>query len=372
MKLAYTISGIYNSGGMENILLQKANYLADVLGYDVTIITTDQDGRASFFPISSRIHLIDLGINYHKAKPSRLWHLKKLILKRKHKKSLNRLLKTSGYDICISLMDFDFSFLHSIKDGSRKIVEFHFSRYAKALATTNKIKSILQRFRTLVWKRILNKYSRFVVLTERDKQQWEPLANVTVIPNFISTYPDQYADVRSKRVISVGRYDYQKGFDMLLPAWGRIQHKLPDWELVIFGGGDRSMLECQIENEGLERITLSPPTQHIDKEYQKSGFYVLSSRYEGLPMVLLEAMSYGLPVVSFDCACGPSDVLTPEFSKLVPAEDVDKLSQSILDVASDDEWREHATKGAVKHSQLYSKDKIMARWDDLFKSVAGY
>ncbi len=369
MKIAYTISGIFNSGGMERILIQKANYLADVLGYDVTIITTDQENRASFFPVSSKIRQKDLGINYYMAKQSKFWQLKKIILKYKHKRELTKFLNEANFDICISLMDFDFSFLHSIKDGSKKIVESHFSRYAKVIASTNPIMKRLQSFRTIIRKKILKKYSTFVVLTEKDKLQWQPLNNISVIPNFINSYPSQFCDVCSHRIISVGRYDYQKGFDMLLSAWAKVQNEMPDWELVIFGGGDKSPYETQISREQLQRVRLESSTKDIGHEYQTSSIYVLSSRYEGLPMVLLEAMSYGLPIISFDCACGPSDILTPDFGKLVPREDIDKLAENMLAVAKDNKWREDASKNAILHSKQFSIANIMTRWDRMFKSL---
>ena len=183
MKIAYTISGLYNSGGMENILLQKANYLSDVLGADITIITTDQDNRETFFQVSPSINLVDLDINYFKFRKSKFWHIYKILLKRKHKRVLENYLIENEFDICVSLMDFDFAFLPLIKDRSIKIAEFHFSRYAKVYATKNKIKKICQYLRTFFWKRIIKKYDRFVVLTQQDKEQWGNMSNIVVIPN---------------------------------------------------------------------------------------------------------------------------------------------------------------------------------------------
>ncbi len=156
---------------------------------------------------------------------------------------------------------------------------------------------------------------------------------------------------------------------MLLSAWAKVQNEMPDWELVIFGGGDKSPYETQISREQLQRVRLESSTKDIGHEYQTSSIYVLSSRYEGLPMVLLEAMSYGLPIISFDCACGPSDILTPDFGKLVPREDIDKLAENMLAFAKDNKWKEDASKNAILHSKQFSTANIMTRWDRMFKSV---
>lgn len=354
---------------MENILIQKANYLADVLGYDVTIITTDQNNRDVFFNISQRINLVDLDINYYKHKTSRLWQLKKLWLKKKHRDSLKNYLSKQNIDICISLMDFDFTFLPKIKDGSLKVAEYHFSRYAKVYATKNKIMKFLQYIRTLTWKRILKKYDRFVVLTRQDQEQWGNMSNIVVIPNFIESHSYVEYNYASKRIISVGRADYQKGFDMLLTAWNLIQRNIPEWKLVIIGGGDKHSLLRQIEKFHINNVTLQPPTKDIVKEYHNSAFYVMSSRYEGLPLVLLEAMEAGLPIVSFACPCGPKDILMPDFGRIVKPNNVKALASEMLECANNISWRQKASLSAVLASRDYEKENIMRRWDDLFNSL---
>lgn len=354
---------------MENILLQKANYLSDILGYDVTIITTDQDGRETFFKKSTKIKQIDLGINYYKYKSSLFWHIKKYHLIRQHRKKLTSILRDSQFDICISLMDFDFTFLPLIKDNSKKIAEFHFSRYSKALSSTNKLKKLVQYLRTYLWKYYLNKYNQFVVLTEQDKQQWGNMANIKVIPNFINeTHSGPYNEL-SKQIISVGRADYQKGYDMLLSAWEIAQKELPGWELVIFGGGDKSDLKSQIHNKKIANLKLCPPTPNIGEEYLKSSLYVMSSRYEGLPLVLLEAMCYGLPIVSFECPCGPRDILRQNFGRLVKSNSIQDLAEALIDCVEDFEWRKEASYAAKERSKLYLKERIMTIWQNLFNEL---
>lgn len=371
MKIAYTISGLFNSGGMENILIQKTNYLADELGYDVTIITTDQNSRAIFFPLSPKVKLVDLDINYYQHRFSKLWHLKKFFLKKKHRKALDEYLNQNKYDIVISLMDFDFGFLYKIKDSSKKILEYHFAKYSKVNATNNRLKKIIQRFRADSWNRTVSKYEKFIVLTEEDKLQWGDLHNIQVIPNFIKGTPDEKADLKNKRVISVGRAEFQKGFDMLIDAWAIVNHSFPDWKLTIIGGGDKNSLQEQIDSLNLsDSIKLLPPNPNIKDEYLDSSLYVMSSRFEGLPLVLLEAMSYGLPIVSFSCKCGPKDILKPTFSTLVECNDIKALAEGIKFWIADEDIRVNAGAQAKKESEKYVIRQIMSVWNSLFRSLA--
>lgn len=370
MKIAYTISGLYNSGGMENILIQKANYLADILGYNITIITTDQKSRPSFFSLSHKVNLIDLGVNYQDAKQSKLWHLKKLYLKKIHQKALTYYLKNNNYDIVISLMDFDFSFLYKIKDGSKKILEYHFAKYSKVNATNNIIKKIIQKCRADSWDKVVANYDKFIVLTKEDKEQWKNLDNVRVIPNFIKKLPNRKAELRNKRVISVGRADFQKGFDMLIDAWSIVSKNFPDWILTIIGGGDKASLQNQINKLCLsDSIKLLPPNPDIEEEYLDSSLYVMSSRFEGLPLVLLEAMSFGLPIVSFNCPCGPKDILKPDFSSLVDSGDIKGLARELMRWINNYSYRKEAQYNAIREANKYTIEKTMKIWDTLFIEV---
>ncbi|MDE5551763.1 MAG: glycosyltransferase, partial [Muribaculaceae bacterium] len=146
------------------------------------------------------------------------------------------------------------------------------------------------------------------------------------------------------------------------------QKKLPGWQLDIFGGGDKKQFTDIIEKENIEAVTFHNPTSEIGKEYADSSFYVMSSRYEGLPLVLLEAMSYGLPVVSFQCPCGPADIIKEQFGILVPPENTEALAEAIVRCADNQSWRESASRNARSEARKYSKDEIMKRWQYLFQS----
>lgn len=370
MKVVYCINGAYNSGGMERVLMNKANYLADVLGYEVLIVTTDRKGRIPFFTFSSNIRIIDLGINYINDKNNPLW-IRLLKKQRKlfiHRKRLEALLKKERPDICISMFDMDAGFLYKIKDGSKKVLEYHFSKNAKIIEATNPIVQWAQKLRIQRWTEMVQKYNYFVVLTEEDKEAWGNLSNIVVIPNALSSFPTEIASLNEKTVLSVGRISYQKGFDRLIKAWEIVHKSHPEWKLRIRGNGNKEQLLQQIATLELDdSIQILPATSEIDTEYLNSSIYVMSSRYEGFPMVLLEAMSYGLPIASFSCPCGPKDIITHGIDGLLCEDgDIEELARTILLLIEDRSLREKIGRAAKQRSLDFSAEKIMKMWENLF------
>lgn len=374
MKIIYSICGLYNSGGMERIVTQKANYLADVFGYNVTIVTTDQKDRPVFFSLSTKVKHFDLGINYGDGEHDNMNVIKKVLGKkmktRQHFRKLNAFLCEEKADIVITTINNDLNLLLKIQDGSKKICEFHFSRQTKILEAPNALLRNIQRIRMVLWKRYFAKYDKFIVLTEEDKVAWGNLKNMIVIPNFVDEIPPYVSAKREKRVICVGRAVYQKGFDLMLDIWKFVMEKDTEWQLYIYGNGDKTALEDKKKNLGLTNsVHLMPATKTIDQEYDKSSIYALSSRYEGLPMVLLEAMSHGLPIVSFACPCGPKDVIKETFGSIVENGDTKSFSNVLLEWMHNPDKLELGSKNAYGEIQKYSKSAIMKKWNLLFKKI---
>lgn len=371
MKILYCINATYNSGGMEKMLMLKANYLINK-GYEVVIVTTEQSGKNHFFPFSNKIKFIDLNINYNECNklilPIRIffkWR-KKII----HKKRLTKVLQNEKSNIVISMFDYDFDFLYKIKDGSKKILEFHFSRYYKVYSSRNIILKIFQYFRTFQWKLISQKYDCFVVLTESDKKAWGSTQNIIVLPNAIENIPQEITNSNQKTVCSIGRISYEKGFDLLLKAWLIVHNKFPDWKLRITGGGDSSSLQQQINNYNLtENVLILPPTTNISSEYLRSSLFVLSSRHESFGLVIIEAMSFGLPIVSFACPCGPKEIIEDCFGTLVDPENIQQLADALIGWISDDIKRKTGGQAARISAQRFLKNNVMKRWEELFDSL---
>lgn len=373
MKIVYSINGTYNSGGMERVLCNKANYFAEQLGYDVTIITTEQKERPNFFDFSKKIKFIDLGINYYDDDNKNIFiRLYKSYKKRKiHFKKLKEVIEDIKPDICISMFDRDFCLLYKIKDGSKKILEYHFCKKMKVIEQRNFIMKVIQYVRVNTWKNIVKKYDKFIVLTEEDKSDWGNTGNIVVIPNSISLNNNEQAKLQNKNVLSVGRAVYQKGFDLLLKAWAQTIVKHKDWKLTIVGGGNKDYMVDLIKKLRIEdNVILKQPTTEISKEYLDTSVYVMSSRYEGLPMVLIEALSYGLPVVSFACPCGPKDIIGGnDCGILVDDYSIKELSLAINEVIENKEKRIKMGVEAIKRAQFYSEENIMKKWVELFSEI---
>ena len=374
-KIVYLIAGTCNSGGMERVLANKANWLV-AHGYEVSIVTTDQRGREPYFTLDERIRTYDLGINYD-ADNGRL--LSKLIRypvrQWKHRRRLSKLLCQLRADVVVCMFNNDVSFVHKLQDGSRKILEIHFSKNKKLQYGRRGLWALADRWRTRQEEKVVRKYDRFIVLTHEDAALWGNLPNIRVIPNSRpTTVPPPIREgnrYHSKRVLAVGRYDYQKGFDTLINIWHQINrtHQLPDgWHLDIVGDGpQRQELQLQIERLGLEdSVHLVPPTSDIQSLYLRSSIFVLTSRYEGLPMVLLEAQTYGLPIVSFACPCGPRDVIEDGINGfLIEGEDETQFAERLTTLMNDPTLRQRMGQAALQASERFSEERIMSLWQEI-------
>ena len=377
MRIVYLIAGTYRAAGMERVLADKANWLA-AHGHEVYVLTTDQMGRPSAFPLDPSIQIQDLGINYEENNGgSFLSKVLQYPLKQwRHRHRLAAILYTIQADIVISMFCNDVGFLPKIKDGSRKVLEVHFSRFKRLQYGRKGLWALADRLRSRTDLRHVRAFDKFVVLTEEDKRYWGDLPNITVIPNSTSMKADSPANLDSKTVIAVGRYSYQKALDRLIDAWGIVMERLGrncDWTLRLVGDGEmRSSLESQIARLGLNAsVFLGRVEKDMASVYRESSILALSSRYEGLPMVLLEAQAFGVPCVSFACKCGPKDVIRDgENGLLIPEGDVSALAEALYRLMSDDVLRKQMGAAAYRNSERYDKERIMSQWESLFKELS--
>lgn len=292
MRLAYCIHALNLSGGIERVLTTKANYLADVMGYEIHIITARQKGRKEFFPLSGKIIRHDLDAN------DRMFLIK-------YRKRLDALLAKIRPDITVTVCDNSLYALTRCTDGSVKIGEFHFS-HEKFLMKygTNAIGKLYASFRTRKLENAVRKLDRFVVLTKADKNDWRKVTpEVEQIYNPLPFVSDEVSPLDEKRCIAAGRLESQKNFKDLITAWKTVDARHPDWKLSVYGdGSQKESLQDQIDSMGLKgKVTLKGRTNDVRKELLGSSCLVMSSRFEGFPMILLEALATGLPIVSYDC-----------------------------------------------------------------------
>lgn len=373
MKIVYCLPSTYNMGGVERIISGKANMFSEI-GYDVSIITTDQQEKRPYFKINDKIKCYDLGINYSHNRQRGL--IKKLFFffynSYQHKKRLNKLLMELKADIVISTFFNEMSLLPQIKDGSKKIVEFHFSRPMFRLTKRRGLLGYIDDF--MMYRNIhaLRKYDRFVVLSHEDAQNWKELNNISVINNVCTLDIAEKAKLEEHRVISVGRYEYQKGYDRLINAWALISQQVPGWTLHIVGEGSlRSVLAKVIKDLHLENsVFLDGATHDIDKELSRSSVVAFTSNYEGFLMAIVEAESAGLPVVSFDTPCGPKDIIRDgEDGFLVKNGDIEGLGKRLLFLMQNDGLRKEMGKKAFENSKRFTPGVIMPQWISLFENI---
>lgn len=376
MKILYCTHSTYNPGGMERVLLNKVTFLSKLSGWEVSVVTTDQHQRPPFYPFPEKVRMTDLGINYSEDNDKGTW--KKIVgylrKRREHKRKLAALLERERPDIVVSLYPSESSFIPEIKDGSKKVLELHFNKYFRLQYGRSGIIGWIDRWRTRQDERIVRRFDKFVVLTNEDRGYWGNLPNIEVIPNAAMHVSDRYSDVENKRVIAVGRLDYQKGFDRLILAWQRVQStgRFKDWTLDIFGQGEwQEMLQQMINKAGLQSTArINRPTNNIVDEYIKSSLIVMTSNYEGFGMVLVEAMACGVPAIAFDCKCGPKDIIRQgENGLLVHNGDVDGLADAMMEVMADDDYRKMLSENAKAVVNTYSEQAVMARWLRLFEEL---
>lgn len=365
------------AGGVERVLTLKANFFAEHYGYDITIILTEGKCQPPFYPLSEKIKVINLNIGFED-----LWEcsfIKKVFIylkkQRQYKKLLTKALLNIRPDITISLLRREINFINDIHDGSKKIGEIHINRanyrnFDKS--QTNVIKDLFSKYwmHNLVSK--LKRLDQLVVLTEKDKDAWVELTNVKVIPNPLSFKSTAISSQTEKRVIAVGRYCHEKGYDYLLQAWAKVQDACPDWQLIIFGDGDRTEYEQILNNLHIDyrRCILNGRTSDIQSEYVKSSLAVCSSRFEGFGLSIVEAMSCGVPVVSFDCPWGPRSIISDcEDGILVEKENPSKLAESMISLMQDREKRGVMSRSAVKNVQRFDIEHIAQKWKLLFDEI---
>ncbi len=377
MKILYYLPSLFNSGGLERIITLKANYLSEQLKHEVVVLTSEQRSRPIYFPLSKKIKVMDLDVPFDK-------DYRQLLLIRilkypfkyyLFKKRFCELLYQYRPDITITTLRREVNFISSVRDGSTKIGEFHFTR-APYFSNFMKGNAFLNRKVNKYWGKHyisnLQKLDRIVLLTHQELDQWPELNNTVVIPNPLAFFPDETSTCGTKKVISVGRYVFDKGFDMLIDAWKKVNERHPDWTLHIYGEGDRKSLNDQINLLQLnDSCFLEKPVINIEKKYLESSIFVLSSRHEGFGMVIAEAMACGVPPISFDCPGGPRDIIKNGIDGiLVEHENIPKLADKICFLIENKVVRMEMGQKAKANIERFKIEKVMEKWQELFESLA--
>ena len=383
MKILYHQKSIFGAGGIERQILRKAAWLV-AHGIEVVVAVTDSPppGTRQFFPVDPRVKVIELGINYTPASSKEygmnplsktIGFIRKRIL---HRRRLKELLNKERPDILISVYPTVSSFIPSIGYDCPKILEFHFCRPLRTLAARRGVAGLIDRWRTLTDKANVRRFDRFVVLTDDDMQLWQPLDNLIKIPNGIPASVMTADPAKSKKVVAVGRLTRQKGFDRLLKAWQLVKahDEASDWRLEILGeGGLRPQLTDLAESLGIaDSVAMPGNIDDIGPRLADAAIFAASSRYEGHPLSIAEAMAAGLPVATFDCQCGPRELITDGVDGLLVANgEADSLADAILRLILQPRLRSSLGEAArLKITDRFNPERIMQQWIDLFEALS--
>lgn len=377
MKIYYIYTAIVTKGGADRVIVEKANWLAEH-GYEVAIVTDTQLGREPAFPLSPKVELIDLAIDFSKEYGHnflvRIWMYYKLMYQ--YRKKMKALLMNDCPDVVVTTLGRDISFITKIKDGSRKIGEVHttkhFIRNFHLLENRNILFKYLTKYFRWNMDRRVAKLDALVLLAPEHKKEWGEKIPTYVIPNSYPFYPKKPSTCDNKQAIVVGRYNNAKGYEYLLKAWKYVHERHSDWIINAFGSGEyENLVRKTIKDYNLDdSFILNAPTNHIMEEYLRSSIYVMSSRYEGFPMVLLEALACGVPCVSFDCPHGPRNVITEgEDGYLVEYLNCEALADAICKLIENDALRKEFGENGRRNVLRFSQDNIMPQWMELFESI---
>lgn len=356
-KIAFFGGDISHTGGTERVSIALANYLVKD-GYQVIIISLSGNASPKFH-VDERIKLVSLfdkKIRFSLAYFSVVFRLRRILID----ESIDIVIDV---DTMLAL----FSTVSLLGTNIKHISWEHFNY-------KNDLNIKLRKFA----RRLAAKYAGAVVtLTEKDREYWleenKYPERIVSISNPLPFAPkNKLTKKNTKKILALGRLSYQKGFDLLLDIWAKIEEVNSDWELVIAGDGeDKNLLSEKINELNLKNVVLLPSTPNVHDLYDQSAIYVMTSRFEGFPMVLLEAKASGLPIIAYDCDTGPSElIIDGEDGFLIPFADSDTFSDRLIKLMNDDNLREAMSLRSLVNSEKYQIEVTIGRkWKDLIDNI---
>ncbi|HHK8998162.1 TPA: glycosyltransferase family 4 protein [Escherichia coli] len=352
-KITFVIADITFVGGIERVNTLLANKFFSE-GYNVEIISLYNTNKKVNYELNNCIKVNFVKDNSYSGAPGSFGRLKQHI---SSQFALFKAIKNSNADFYI-VNSFPMAFLSFFNVFSNKkfvvIEHVHYDYYGVAI----------KFFRNLLYKF----YYKVVCVNESDLSKFSKhLNNAVKINNPLSFSSSEITCLSEKKIIAVGRLEYQKGFDILIDIFARVNKEHPGWELHIYGVGTcEEFLRDKINQYKLNNIKLMGCVDNIQLYYPKYSVFVFSSRFEGFGMVLLEAMECGLPCISFDCPTGPSEILgNGQYGILVENGNVTKFSAELADLMSDKEKKIKLSNISKTRAKEFHIDKIFSEWRKL-------
>ena len=360
MRIMYNIEDFAVKGGAENIIAQKANFLATHCGHEVVIVSVYRDNRKPSYPLAEGVRLVSLDIPFV---PKDCNAIRKLMCRvltvGRMTRAFQKVIDKERPDIIFFTLSLGALLLPACRTRAKKVYESHLARMFTAY---HRFFLPMERRADIV-----------VCLTPGDAKEYRHAKNVRVIPNFIEPPRKFVGDYGVKKAIAVGRLEEQKGFDLLIGCWKDVATRHPDWRLDIYGEGPlHKELQAQIDRLGLsESISLCGRSENIMEAYTSHSLHIMPSRYEGQPMTLIEAQACGLPSVVTDFQFGASDIVHNGHNGLLVAQgDSAALAGAIDRMLSSEELRREYGTNAIETGQRFYKNRIISQWTSLIDSLA--
>lgn len=355
MKVAYVIEDFRVCGGVERIVADKANALSTEYGHDVTIISVYRDCRKQGFRLEPSVRLVTLSVPMATRSGNALVRTaSRTATLLKAARRLNRALEGISPDVVFFATTLSALLLPLCRTKARKIFESHLAR---KFTPYNKLFLPMERMADMV-----------VCITDEDAKEFSHARCVRVIPNFINAPRRFVTDYSAKKAVAVGRLERQKGFDLLIDSWRQVAAECPDWQLHIYGEGScRQELQSQIDRLRLGGVVkLCGRCADMVSRYTEYSLQIVSSRYEGLSITLVEGQACGLPAVTVDYEYGARQIVEDGVNAIiVPQGDTSALSDAIIKLACDESLRRTYGLEARNTIRKFSKERIMKMWNDL-------
>jgi glycosyltransferase involved in cell wall biosynthesis len=368
MKVLFTTDQIYKHGGIEKVMALKANYFARELGYSVTILTTEQMRKAPCYALDSSIDLIDLEINYVRHKS--YFHPENIFRVVSHYRRWRNAMQTVTPDVVV-VCNYAFDFFWTpfcVHPQVKTFKEYHSSRfyYHQSLQKASIFRRLWDRF----YGYFESKYTKVVVLNS-DEVAFYPQAQTVVIPNPMARFPQQ-APLSVTKAVAAGRIAPVKGFERMIALWSEVVVKHPEWQLDIYGEGEPeyiAQLQQLIQQYKLDQhVFFKTPVPSLQPVLLDYSFYFMTSWTECFPMVLLEALSVGLPILAYDSPTGPRHIVTHEEDGfLAPDGDSVTMLKNITFVIHNAQERKAMGARAYNHSSRFELPIVMASWQALIE-----
>lgn len=378
MKIVYVHDAIARLGGVERVFVEKMNYLAEEYAQDVCLITTCQGNHPLAFPLSDKVKHIDLSVRFHTkyqySLPKRLymgWKMDKEL-----KVKLNNTVNSINPDVIITTSYYGADVVCQLRCRAKKIIESHAPKEFVGRndgVNRNYISRMFRKWQyRQYFKTVEKKNDAIVTLTTGDAKCWNS-ENVVVIPNIVDLQVSTSTQQTNKIALFAGRFLHEKGLSRMLEAWKIVVDKRPDWTLRLVGEGElKEELVRLSKTLGIENnVVFAETTKNIVAEYCDVSLFLLTSRFEGFGLVLVEAMQCGVPCVSFDCPYGPADIIDNGHDGiLVENGNVEEFATAVLKLINADELRREMGKVAQIKAKKYLPEMVMPQWMNLFNRLS--